>query len=292
MEVKLPGIGSAFNDAFRNSSVLIDDMILLDCGPNVLPALPLKGAELEAVAITHLHGDHIYGLERLGFMGYFVHKKRPGLFVPSKLKDDLSCALIPTMMALQGPNGGSVLASGLHTFFCTAVADTEDWMQWRIGGKVYWIRFIPVSHIEDVAAFAIQITDLDTSVLYTGDTREPILPLLDDFSVSTTDKYYAGKEEPGVNATNPDRGVWYPEDTRLLTRLSRKIIIHDVSKHNIGAAGVHCPADVLKSSVKNYRQRDWMKNVEIVATHLDWHPDKENPLEGSGIRIPEEMVEL
>ena len=49
------------NDARRSSSVLLDDSILIDCGPHTLNSIELLGvdcAKITDLLITHFHNDH------------------------------------------------------------------------------------------------------------------------------------------------------------------------------------------------------------------------------------------
>jgi ribonuclease BN (tRNA processing enzyme) len=67
LKVLFLGTGEAFSHE-ANTSLIIDDRILLDCGPHTLQQLrrirlPLK--QIETVFISHLHADHIFGLPLL-----------------------------------------------------------------------------------------------------------------------------------------------------------------------------------------------------------------------------------
>ena len=64
MKITFLGTGEAFSER-ANTSILIDDRILLDCGPHTLQQImkfeiPLE--QIKLVFISHTHADHIFGL--------------------------------------------------------------------------------------------------------------------------------------------------------------------------------------------------------------------------------------
>lgn len=67
MKVLFVGTGEAFGGK-ANTSILIDDKILLDCGFHTLTQLMKIGFDLnkiEIVYLTHFHADHTFGLPSL-----------------------------------------------------------------------------------------------------------------------------------------------------------------------------------------------------------------------------------
>ncbi len=69
MKLHILGCGDAFGSGGRNFSAYLlqsgERLFLLDCGPTTLPALKRAGFDpkrLDAVFLSHLHGDHYGGL--------------------------------------------------------------------------------------------------------------------------------------------------------------------------------------------------------------------------------------
>jgi ribonuclease BN (tRNA processing enzyme) len=96
MRLQFLGTGSAFTtdpDNFQSNLILEADdgaRLLIDCGSDARRALRAAGLghdTITAVYISHLHGDHIGGLEWFGFTSYFNREgaDRPRLFLPESL---------------------------------------------------------------------------------------------------------------------------------------------------------------------------------------------------------------
>jgi ribonuclease BN (tRNA processing enzyme) len=82
MKVHVLGCGDAFGSGGRNQSGYLieasDRLFLLDCGPTTLLAMKRAGidpARLDAVFLSHLHGDHYAGMPFL-FIEYLYHRAR------------------------------------------------------------------------------------------------------------------------------------------------------------------------------------------------------------------------
>src|SRR5262245_30634534 len=79
------GTGAAFGSGGRrNSAILVREAgrtLLLDCGPTTLSGLKQLGVdplEIDAVALSHFHGDHIAGFPFLLLDYVYAHpRERP-----------------------------------------------------------------------------------------------------------------------------------------------------------------------------------------------------------------------
>ena len=96
IDITFLGTGSAFSKKFGNNSAVVsvgDKNLLIDCGrttPDDLAKSQFTWSDIDAIFVTHLHGDHVYGLEEAGFFGRYVLKKKPHIIFPhKKVKIDL-----------------------------------------------------------------------------------------------------------------------------------------------------------------------------------------------------------
>src|ERR671933_395537 len=65
MKLAFLGTGAAFSLERYNGAVVVDGRLLLDAGAPLLPHMHRLGIEpggIQALFLTHLHGDHILGL--------------------------------------------------------------------------------------------------------------------------------------------------------------------------------------------------------------------------------------
>ncbi len=84
MRVRFAGSGDAFGSGGRWQTCIHvsgeGQVVLVDCGATSLTALKAQGLDpgaVDAVAVTHLHGDHFGGLPFLILDGQFSHRTRP-----------------------------------------------------------------------------------------------------------------------------------------------------------------------------------------------------------------------
>ncbi len=98
MKLTFLGTGSAFtiDDNYHSNMILESDdkkILLIDCGSDArlsLHALGLSHRDIHSVYISHLHADHVGGLEWLAFTTKFdPGVKKPNLYVSERLVHDL-----------------------------------------------------------------------------------------------------------------------------------------------------------------------------------------------------------
>lgn len=96
LEIRFLGTGDAFGSGGRlQTSTLIrsgEGSLLVDCGPSALAALRGQGLEpggVDAIALTHLHGDHFAGVPFLLMDAHYASRRVRPLVIagPAGLED-------------------------------------------------------------------------------------------------------------------------------------------------------------------------------------------------------------
>ena len=116
------GTGSGFTLENFHSNMLVegsDRRLLIDCGGDVRRSLATQGLnalDITDVYISHLHADHIGGLEWLGLVSYFVRTRndpsaKPRLFLHESLVEELWQSLHGGMGTIEG------IVADLSTYF-------------------------------------------------------------------------------------------------------------------------------------------------------------------------------
>nr|HMR09981.1 MBL fold metallo-hydrolase [Polyangiaceae bacterium] len=97
-EVLVLGVGDSFSERHHSTSVLMccdGFWIGIDCPDMYRGALrsaaersgrALTLSEIDHVLITHVHGDHMNGLEGAAYFKHFAEKKRLGLITSAELR--------------------------------------------------------------------------------------------------------------------------------------------------------------------------------------------------------------
>lgn len=143
------GTGSAFtlynfqtSFLLTHRNALAPKQFLLDCGSDVrfgLKELGLSYKDIDATYVSHLHADHIGGLEWLGFSKYFdPTQDRPGLYVHTEVREGLwSKTLSGGMESIQGH------VVGLSDYFAIREIQQNESDEWK--GIV--IQPVQMSHV-------------------------------------------------------------------------------------------------------------------------------------------------
>jgi ribonuclease BN (tRNA processing enzyme) len=158
--------GNAFSDGGRaNAAIHVTApgvSLLLDCGGSALPAIKkhIDPATIDAVAVTHLHGDHFGGITFLVLEQHFAGRKKP-LTVggPPSLETRLRAeeqALFPDFF---GP-------TTLGFPFTTVVLGAEPT---ELGGAR--VTALPVRHVRLAEPHGLRVEVAGKLIAYSGDAR-------------------------------------------------------------------------------------------------------------------------
>ncbi|MBI2982632.1 MAG: MBL fold metallo-hydrolase [Chloroflexi bacterium] len=200
------GTGNAFADGGRSHACILvsapEGRILLDCGGSALP--PLRRAcdpsDVDAVAITHLHGDHFGGLPFLAMQQKYAPRGRPLLlggppslerlfmdatralysdFFDTPLPYDIRFTVLTSTPARLGP--AEVMALPVEH----VPASEPHGLRVRIGGKLIAYSgdapALPVEHVPVSEPHGLRVRIGGQLIAYSGDARwSDALPRLAD----------------------------------------------------------------------------------------------------------------
>ncbi len=170
MKLKFLGVGGAFTMTNFHSNMLLESAgkrLLIDCGSDIrfsLKEANVSPESIDAVYISHLHGDHAGGMEWLGYSKYFAKPRiRPTLYAHPSVMSLLWAPLRSSMAMNQ-------TKTTLDTYFATnavqsfCVGDVE-------------IQMVQTIHYYDghelMPSFGLFLTDKRTTakVFLTTDTQ-------------------------------------------------------------------------------------------------------------------------
>lgn len=174
MKLQFIGSGSAFTFTNYQSNMIVESdtgkRLLIDCGSDArfaLRELGLTHADIDSIYISHLHADHVGGLEWLGFATQFDPDcSRPHLYVSRYLKNELwHNVLAGGMLSLQGE------VADLDTYFEVHSIPKNGYFLWE--GIEF--RLVQTVHIMDgfsiVPSFGLLFTINEINTFLTTDTQ-------------------------------------------------------------------------------------------------------------------------
>ena len=174
MKLTFLGTGSAFTLKNYQSNMILTaddgDILLIDCGADVRFALRDIGRtykDIESVYISHLHSDHVGGLEWLGFTRKFDPScRKPRMFISRYIKSELwSTVLSGGMLSLQGE------VADLDTYFEVCSIGKNQGFIWK-GVEFRLVQAIHImSGFHIVPSFGLLFTINGINTFLTTDTQ-------------------------------------------------------------------------------------------------------------------------
>ncbi len=217
MKLTIVGCGDAFGSGGRSNTCFRLDSngrtIVVDFGASALVAwsrLGLDTNDIDAITLSHLHGDHFGGLPFLLLQAQFVAERRKPLTIsgPPGLKARLAAlceAMFPGMMR------------NAWRFPLTLVEITPGSAQ-LIGG--FEVRTIEVIHPSGAPATGVRISNGKKIFAYSGDTQwtEALTDVARDAEFLMIECYAA---QPGV----PHHIDWMTLSQNLPRLMAKRIVL-------------------------------------------------------------------
>uniref|UniRef100_UPI001FE24309 Apyc1 n=1 Tax=Paenibacillus sp. (strain J14) TaxID=935845 RepID=UPI001FE24309 len=170
LRLQMLGTGGAFAKKYFNNNALLyagDFTLLIDCGitaPLALHTIGKSVEEIDAVLITHIHGDHVGGLEELAFRRKFGSGRKPILYIAENLVEPL------WENTLKGGLSQDGVIHSLNDVFDVRLLKESEPAQLAPELKVELIR---TPHIPGKPSYSLYIND---EIFYSADmTFEPEL---------------------------------------------------------------------------------------------------------------------
>lgn len=189
LTIKILGNGGAINTGLPYNSFIINDSLLCELPPDIMLSLHRNKIPLsliDTIYISHLHGDHVFGLPFLVLSAFFNSEMT---------SENLSFTLI-------GPDGLEALAYNLIISAFTINHPCLNWMKQfcrfvetdasgtpnLIGG--YETSLFKLDHMVETHGFLLATSESETTFAYIADTlwcdsvasvigRKPRLVLID-----------------------------------------------------------------------------------------------------------------
>jgi ribonuclease BN (tRNA processing enzyme) len=165
----LLGVGSSQAVELGSAAAVVERdgaaLLMIDCGQEALTAyLARHGAPPDAIFLTHVHMDHVGGLERLFYKLYFDPERRgrTRLYVPA--------TVVPHLQSRLADYPGVLAEGGANWWDAFQLVPVSRGF-WHAG---IWFEVFPVRHHLPDTAFGLR---LQGSLVWTGDTR-PIPEML------------------------------------------------------------------------------------------------------------------
>jgi ribonuclease BN (tRNA processing enzyme) len=236
LDITFLGSGNAFGPEGRAfSSFLLNGRYLFDCGPTVLQQLQkarVSSRQIEAVVISHFHGDHFFGLPFLVLDGWHEGRTEELQIIgPPGIRQRAE-----SLLELAFPRMGERVG------FQRTYIEVSDAVSASVGG----LRLTParVEHVPSLECFAYRVELGGKTLVFSGDSQlcDALLDLVVGAGVLVLECSCAGERvhlSPGDIAALVERAG--PQAQTIVTHL-------DAVEHPEGFRGLHVASDLARFS--------------------------------------------
>jgi len=226
------GTGGAFSD-FRvnyHTNALLhtkQGYVMIDCGPTApqaLKELGIKPWEIRSIILTHLHGDHIGGIEQLAWERFYLGEGTPGfldtkIYAAPEVLQPLRGILEPCLDEYTRSDGSC--RHGGYDRLITELPLYSEMMEAFTSpeGLMFRLHLTKVSHVEDVnngvnkPSYGLIIQQGNSRIFYSGDCIFDASTFVQDSSVIFHDCSF-GAKYPGTVHTHYSALRDLPADIR------------------------------------------------------------------------------
>jgi len=180
MKVTFLGVGSAFSRKHGNSNVLVESgkiKLLIDCSrycPTLLEEYDLSTKDITHIFVTHLHADHIGGLEEIAIMAKFVYKHTLTLLATDSLLSRLWEKSLCGGLEYIEQTPGDLSPQTLSDFFILKPVDAQKWN--TIGQNSELCLYLhPTDHVKGLESYGLEIEETpggrEKRFFFSGDTK-------------------------------------------------------------------------------------------------------------------------
>lgn len=180
MKVTFLGVGSAFSRKHGNSNLLIESgslKLLIDCSRFCLPSLEDHGLSVKDIThilVTHLHADHIGGLEEVAIMSKFVYKQKLTILATDSLLYRLWDGSMRGGLEYIEQSPGNTTPQTLKDFFIPKPIKTQKWC--TIGqDSELGLYLHPTNHVKGMESYGVQVEEdfggRGKRFFFSGDTK-------------------------------------------------------------------------------------------------------------------------
>lgn len=174
------GTGGAFTrygDNYHNNALVETSKgwVMIDCGGTAVQSmieLGLRPWDIKAVFVTHIHGDHVNGIEQLAYERFYTGPKGPGwlktlLVTTWDVYPGLRSMIEPGVREVTTPKGAS--GNGFDVLFDVMVGEFDELV---VGDVIF--KFHRTPHIVgpgvDKPSYGVSIQKGNARLYYTSDS--------------------------------------------------------------------------------------------------------------------------